>query len=246
MITSRWLVLCVALFAQQGVIAQALVETFEASATRDYALDYLVYLPDGYDGGDAAYPLVLFLHGSGERGDDVEKVKAWGPPKHLEKGEGIWADFPAIVIAPQCPAGRRWDADELLALLDEVESMYRVDADRVSVTGLSMGGYGTWAVAERAADRLAAIVPICGGYPYASAAAPEAIGRLPVWAFHGDADRVVPVNETLEVCAFLKRAGGDVRWTIFEGVGHVSWPKAYEDPELWEWLFAQKRSARGR
>ncbi|MEO0512644.1 MAG: alpha/beta fold hydrolase [Planctomycetota bacterium] len=241
---------------------------FSAASEQQYELKYLLYLPSGY--GDAAprdavdqqdpgdqrdkidpedagerYPLVLFLHGSGERGDDLSKVKLWGVPKRLATGKGRWADFPAIVVSPQCPAeNERWDTDELLALIDSIEARYRVDPDRVYVTGLSMGGYATWALAERAPERFAAIVPICGGYPYAPIAAPRRLRRLPAWAFHGDADQIVPVTETLDVVVPLKRAGGDVRWTVFEGVGHVSWPMAYEMDELWEWLFRQRRSAR--
>lgn len=221
--------------------------SFEAEVTTRYALRYLVSLPPGYEGSTERAPVLLFLHGSGERGDDLEKVKAWGPPRLVEEDAGWRARMPFIVISPQCPEGERWDAGALLALLDHVESTYRVDPDRVYVTGLSMGGYGTWALADAAPERFAAVAPVCGGYPYLGLAAPRRILELPVWAFHGDADDVVPVSETVEVIEALRAAGAPedrARMTIYEGVGHGSWIPAYADEALWAWMLAQRRGGR--
>src|SRR5262245_60183544 len=136
-------------------------------------LNYLLFLPAGYEKSDKPFPLILFLHGAGETGNDLAKVKKHGPPKVVEKKK----DFPFIVVSPQAPQ-RGWRTDQLLALLDEVEGQYRVDKDRVYLTGLSMGGYGTWRLAAAAPERFAALAPICGGGDPGSA---EKLKGLPIW-----------------------------------------------------------------
>src|SRR5438067_11719457 len=139
--------------------------------------DYLLFLPEGYSKDtDKKWPLMLFLHGAGERGSDVNKVKVHGPPKIVEKRK----DFPFIVVSPQCPADSWWRAFELLSLLDEIQKDYRVDPDRVYLTGLSMGGFGTWELASQAPQRFAAIAPICGG---GNPALARRIKDLPIWVF---------------------------------------------------------------
>jgi predicted peptidase len=121
-------------------------------------MGYLLYLPKNYDTKES-WPLVLFLHGAGERGDDLELVKKHGPPKLISEGK----EFPFIVVSPQCPKDRWWEPIELIALLDDLQSKLKVDEDRIYLTGLSMGGFGTWRLAAFAPDRLATIAPICGG-----------------------------------------------------------------------------------
>ncbi|MEL7364118.1 MAG: PHB depolymerase family esterase, partial [Bacteroidota bacterium] len=137
--------------------------TFEAAtfeATMPVALSYALVLPDGYDEGDDAWPLVLFLHGSGERGDDLSRVAIHGPLKEVREGRA----FPFVLVAPQLPADRpRWEARELGALLDHIEATHRIDPARVYVTGLSMGGYATWDLVMHFPDRFAAAAPVCGG-----------------------------------------------------------------------------------
>ncbi len=140
-------------------------------------LSYLLYLPQDYDQRES-WPLLLFLHGSGERGDNLELVKKHGPPKLVAEGR----DFPFIIVSPQCPKDRWWEPIELLALLDDLAGKYKVDADRVYLTGLSMGGFGTWRLAFQAPERFAAIAPICGGGEKYWA---KRMASLPVWAFHG-------------------------------------------------------------
>src|SRR5688572_30823837 len=149
--------------------------------------DYLLFLPEAY-GKDPAkkWPTILFLHGAGERGSDVNLVKVHGPPKIVEQKK----DFPFIVISPQCPSGEWWDPQTLIALLDEVSADHAVDPDRVYLTGLSMGGYGTWETAIRYPDRFAAIAPICGG---GNKHRVRGIKHVPTWVFHGDKDGAVPV-----------------------------------------------------
>lgn len=201
------------------------------------ALPYLLYLPDGYDlDPDRQWPLVLFLHGAGERGSDLLGVTTQGLPKSVEAG----GDYPFVIVAPQCPWHSSWTSEltTLSVLLDEVSVEYRVDPDRTYVTGLSMGGRGTWAMATRYPDRFAAIAPICGGW------LPEAVGRirrLPVWAFHGEEDTVVPIAHTEELVAALESFGGDVRFTRYPDTDHDSWTRSYDDPELYAWLLAQRR-----
>ena len=201
-------------------------------------IDYLLHLPAGYEEDpQKKWPLVLFLHGAGERGSRVEAVKANGPPRMIEQGH----DFPAIVVSPQCPADSWW-TDHLLplkALLDQVAADHRVDPERIYITGLSMGGYGALALAADDPERFAGVVAICGG---GSPVIARRLRAKPVWLFHGDADRIVPVSQTRDMAAWLERAGNErLKVTIYEGVDHDSWTPAYADAEMWEWLFSQKR-----
>ncbi|HEY3319071.1 MAG TPA: prolyl oligopeptidase family serine peptidase [Planctomycetota bacterium] len=197
---------------------------------------YLEFLPRDYDKDpQKRWPLVLFLHGSGERGDDLEKVKIHGPPKLASKGK----DYPFILIAPQCPDGVWWLTADLNHLLDEVSAKFRVDPERIYVTGLSMGGFGTWQLAMQYPQRFAAIAPICGG---GDADDVERIKHLPVWIFHGAKDSAVPVKFSEDMEAALKKAGGNVKLTIYPEANHDSWTKTYDSDEFYTWLLQQKRS----
>lgn len=194
---------------------------------------YLCYLPEDYVRKDSV-PLLLFLHGSGERGTDLTPVKKHGPPKLIEQGK----QFPMIVVSPQCPEGQWWQPVELVALLDEIEEKYKVDKDRIYVTGLSMGGFGTWALAAYAPHRLAAIAPICGG---AEVYLAKRFSHLPVWAFHGEKDRLVPSRRSEQMVEALRDAGGNVKFTVYPEAGHDSWTETYNNPRLYEWLLEQRR-----
>ena len=207
--------------------------TFEKQIT--VKLDYLLFLPEGYAKDEAKrWPLILFLHGAGERGSDVNKVKIHGPPKIVEGKK----DFPFIVVSPQCPENAWWEPFRLLALLDAIQAAYRVDPDRVYLTGLSMGGFGTWELAGRAPQRFAAIAPICGG---GNPAMVRRMKDLPTWVFHGDKDPVVPVQMSDDMVEAMKKAGAEVKYTRYEGFGHDSWTKTYENPELYDWLLSHRR-----
>lgn len=199
-------------------------------------LNYLLYLPKDY-GEQKSWPLFLFLHGSGERGEDLELVKTHGPPKLIAAGK----NFPFIVVSPQCPKNRRWEPIELVALLDDLEAKYKVDADRIYVTGLSMGGFGTWRLAGYASDRLAAIAPICGGGEKSWV---KQFPHLPVWAFHGAKDTSVPPERSQMMVDELKKRGGSPKLTIYPEAGHDSWTETYDNPELYKWLLEQKRSSK--
>ncbi len=199
-------------------------------------MDYLLFLPDGYDQQES-WPLMLFLHGAGERGDDLKLVKKHGPPKIVETKK----DFPFIVVSPQCKPNIWWQPMKLIALLDEIVAKYKVDEDRIYVTGLSMGGFGTWALAAQTPDRFAAVAPICGGgEPYWARRFPP----LPVWAFHGGKDFLVPPRRSEEMVEALKKFGGKPKLTVYPDAGHDSWTETYDNPELYEWLLEQKRASR--
>lgn len=214
---------------------------FSHTVCREVTLNHLVALPAHYaDDADRRWPLVLFLHGSGERGNELERVKTNGLPKELAAGREV----PAVVLSPQCPADARWETDLMVAalhaLLDDAMTRYRIDPDRVYVTGLSMGGAGTWAVAAEQPARFAAIAPVCGRVDPALAVR---LRRVPVWAFHGAQDDIVPVATTQVMAEAMARAHGDMRTTIYPDAGHDSWSAAYADTAFYAWLFAQKRTA---
>ena len=215
---------------------------FEKKLTAE--VNYLLYLPKGYDSKEAKrWPVILFLHGAGERGTDIWRVAIHGPAKNVS----ILPDFPFIVVSPQCPEGQIWSRDVLLALLDEVVAQYAVDTKRVYLTGLSMGGYGTWDLGLAHPDRFAAILPICGGGQMISVILSSrdrgaALQSLGVWAFHGGKDPVVPLQESQRMVDALKKAGvTDVKLTVYPEAGHDSWTETYKNPELYEWLLKHER-----
>jgi predicted peptidase len=200
---------------------------------------YVIFVPKNYDAKKAS-PLILFLHGSGESGSDGKKQVDTGLGKAIKAKED---SFPFIAVFPQSEK-RNWKADSLdgkraLAILAEVEKEYKVDAKRVYLTGLSMGGYGAWSFAYAHPNKWAAIVPICGGADpkVGEKALAEKIKDIPCWCFHGDADKAVNVERSREIIKALKDAGAkNVEYTEYEKVGHNSWDKAYGTKELYEWL----------
>lgn len=218
-------------------------QKFKKTVPHEVELEYLLHLPKGYDAaGSKKWPLMLFLHGAGERGDNVAKVAVHGPPKLVKQGK----DLPFILVSPQCPEGLRWDDGELLALLDDVMARHKVDSKRVYLTGLSMGGFGTWSLGMRHPDKFAAIAPICGGgntidVLLNSRNAKSAIKTLPIWVFHGAKDPVVPLAESERMIAAVKKAGNkDVKLTVYPEAQHDSWTATYDNPELYDWFLAQK------
>lgn len=209
-----------------------------------YELDYLLHLPADYDSKNSKrWPLILFLHGAGERGTNLAKVAVHGPPKMVKTN----ANFPFIVISPQCPSGQTWSDDALLALLDQVVKKHKVDPSRVYLTGLSMGGYGTWSLGLNHPNRFAAIAPICGGGDTLPVLLPKtgnqsALKKLPVWAFHGGKDDVVPLVESERMVNALKRAGNQtVKLTVYPEAGHDSWTEPYKNQQLYDWFLQHTR-----
>lgn len=215
-------------------------QTFDNPGSPRRPLKYWLYLPSNYD-PDAArrWPLILFLHGIGERGDDLTMVKKHGPPARLDAGH----DLPAIVVSPQCPADMDWTPliPTLVALLDHIGDRYLVDESRVYLTGLSMGGRGAWQLAVAHPHRFAALVPICGSIPNVPGFLDKVcvLKSTPIWVFHGALDQVVPVENSHKLVAALEHCGGNVRLTIYPQLEHDSWTTAYGDPELYRWLFEQ-------
>lgn len=196
---------------------------------------YLLYLPDEYKAQPAApRPLTLFLHGAGERGDDLAAITRHGLPREIEAGR----DLPSIVASPQCLADSGWHILSLVALLDHLEASYPIDPARVYLTGLSMGGFGSWALAMEQPHRFAALAPICGGGDPAHVCA---LAHLPIWAFHGALDATVPLARSTALVNTLYDCGGNPRFTVYPDAGHDSWTQTYRNPHLYEWLFAQRR-----
>lgn len=215
---------------------------FEKKLTAE--VNYLLFLPQGYEAkGGKRWPLILFLHGAGERGTNIWKVAMHGPPKQI----ATMRDFPFIVVSPQCPEGQIWSRDVLLGLLDDVLAKYAVDKKRVYLTGLSMGGFGTWDLGLACPERFAAIVPICGGGQIISVLLAgrdrgAALRSLGVWAFHGGKDPVVPLEESQRMVDALKKVGvEDVHLTVYPEAGHDSWTETYKNPKLYEWLLKHER-----
>jgi predicted peptidase len=226
-------------------------KTIEVNS-QDYR--YTVFVPDSWSPVEE-WPVILFLHGAGERGADNRAQTEVGLGGAIRRQEHR---FPAIVVMPQCRRGVWWNdpAMEQLALktLQSAIEEYNGDPDRVYLTGLSMGGYGTFYLGSKYPGKFAALVPVCGGIvppfraretntvqgdPYLDAA--KKIGSTPTWIFHGGADPVVPVSESRKMAEALKKVGNRVKYTEYEGVGHNSWDRAYSDPGLFGWMLSKRR-----
>lgn len=219
---------------------------------------YQVFVPARAAGGSKP-PVILFLHGTGERGSDGDKQVQVGLGPHVRAHP---ADFPALVVFPQAPDDQDWKggtAALALAELERATEEFNGDRDRTYLTGLSMGGYGTWELALMEPRRFAALVPVCGALlppreerlnlfvaPLAGEADPYAtlarrLRHLPMWIFHGAKDDLVPPDDDRRTVAALQAAGADVRYTELPDVAHNAWDPAYATPELWKWLFSQRR-----
>lgn len=244
------------LFVGSGVAFSA--EFYEARVYKNEkgeALKYRLMVPKDYSpSGTEKYPLVLFLHGAGERGDDNGKQLVHGT-KEFAKDENR-QKFPCFVIAPQCPDGKKWSEVDWSAdthkqpeeesislklareLMASLEKEFRIDTKRLYVTGLSMGGYGTWDLVSRTPDLFAAAIPVCGGGDETQA---ERLTKLPIWVFHGDKDTAVKPERSRRMVEAIKKAGGSPKYTEYPNVGHDSWSQTYSNPDVIAWLFAQRR-----
>jgi predicted peptidase len=194
------------------------------------AVQFLLFIPEQYADRDS-WPLIVFLHGSGERGSDIEKVSKHGVPKWVQSNPS----FPFIVVSPQLPSSLGdWIPSDVVALVDEIICRYAVDPNRIYLTGISMGGIGTWATAIQFPDRFAAIAPVSGwGFPDEAAV----IRHIPAWVFHGADDAAAPLSRAQEMVDALLAVGGNVTFTVYPGVGHSgAWPPTYEAPDLYDWF----------
>ncbi len=210
---------------------------FQSRISKKVGYQYLLHLPKDYKPTDRKrWPLLLFLHGAGERGSNFSLVTKHSPQKLVpQKG-----DFPFFILSPQCPLEQIWDDDALFALLDKVIARFRIDTRRIYLTGLSMGGYGAWSLVAKHPERFAAMAPVCGGGSaanllMANRAQSRALRSLAVWAFHGANDDVVPLAEAKALLAALKKAGcREATLTMYPKTGHDSCTKAYKNPKPYE------------
>jgi predicted peptidase len=205
-------------------------------------LEYLRYLPPDYGKEPGKkWPLILFLHGAGERGEFVDAVRIHGIARVV--GE---RDIPFVTLSPQCPPNHWWSdfLPALDALVQNAIDTLDVDPNRVYLTGLSMGGFGTWHMAVEYPQRFAAIAPICGGglWAYGFPERVSAIAHLPTWVFHGAKDSVVPLQSSQVLVDQLKSCGGDVRFTIYPEADHDSWTETYNNPELYSWFLSHSKA----
>ncbi len=230
----------IAMGAKTGKAGKQSSQVFSKKITKKVECNYLLYLPADY-GKDAKkkWPMIMFLHGAGERGNNIKLVAKHGPPKLIVQGR----NFDFIIVSPQCPDDIWWPEknEVLINLLDEIEKKYRVDTDRVYLTGLSMGGFGTWSLSCRYPQRFAAIAPICGGGEWYAA---NRLKKIPVWAFHGAKDNIVPLEKSKEMVAAVRKAGGEAKLTVYPDADHDSWTQTYNNPELYEWFLSHRKSER--
>lgn len=200
---------------------------------------YLLYLPDSYDSSKGEFPLLIYLHGASVRGNELNKIKAYGLPFLIDKGE----NFDFIVVSPQCPASKSWSSENWFEpLYKELSEKYQIDSNRVYITGMSLGGYGAWNTAMEYPFRFAAVVPLCGGGDIENVCE---LSNIPVWTFHGTADSLVPISETEKLVNALKKCNGNIKFTRLEGKGHsIHW--VYEDKEIYSWMLKQNKANNGK
>lgn len=207
--------------------------------TETDTLQYIVTTPTGF-APEERLPLIVFLHGAGERGSDLDVIRVHGIPK-LFTADPDYHGLRVITLSPQCPADDVWNTHvhALHALIEQTIAQYHADPDRVTITGMSMGGFGTWEMACRYPELFAAAAPVCGGGMVWRAGA---LRHMPIRAFHGDCDSVVLPEYSLEMVRAVNAAGGHAELTLYPGVGHNSWENVYDRGDVIEWLAAQKRS----
>ena len=203
-----------------------------------FQMEYLLFLPESYaQSNNQKFPLIFFLHGAGERGSDLDSVKRHGIPKIVETNP----DFPFIAVSPQCPEDSWWTSElhTINGLIEEIVEKYQVDTSRIYLTGLSMGGFGTWSLASMYPERFAAIAPVCGGGEVSQIL--RSLAEMPIWTFHGQKDDVIPFSRSEEIVVALKKNGSSIKFTIYPEAGHDSWTKTYDNPELYKWFLKHSR-----
>lgn len=209
----------------------------EQHFTQGPGYHHIVYAPQDPYVSEKAWPLIIFLHGIGDRGNDLKLVVGQGLPRMLKNRK----NFRFLTAAPQCPDKEYWIPSMIDELIPVVAANYKIDEDRIYLTGISMGGYGVWMTAINYPDRFAAIAPICGGGEPGLA---SAIRNVPVWTFHGAKDPVVPVSETEKMVKALQKAGGSAKFTLYPEGGHDAWTETYGNEALYEWFLSHNRKER--
>lgn len=224
------LILC---FSLNLVNGQIIEKKFSTKVCQDISYGYLLHKPKGKE----KKPLIIFLHGSGEKGTDLEKVKVHGPFKYLKTN-----DLDAFVLAPQCAEDTYWESESLYKLIKNVVEENNIDTSRIYLTGLSMGAWGAWNLAFAHPDMFAALVPIAGFVDRVPMLENCKIKNIPTRIFHGLLDDVVDVNYSIEIYKKLKNCNMDVELTIFDDANHDSWSRVYDDKTIYEWMLKQKQT----
>jgi len=206
-------------------------------AEKSKTYPYLAYLPDGYNKSNAkAWPLIIYLHGSSCKGNNLERLKKYGPPFYLERG----MDVDAIVISPQCPSNKNWTAGAWFeSFYKELKDKYNIDPSRVYLTGMSLGGFGTWDIASRYPEYFAAIMPLCGG---GQTRMVETLKDIPTWVFHGEVDKKVSLKRSEQMVGALNNIGSRPKFSVLKGQGHGI-QKVYSDQTIYKWLLSQHKQA---
>jgi predicted peptidase len=246
----RIVIFLILLFCSKSIQAQFEEHIFDLGGK---SMPYLLMKPLGYD-STKSYPLILFLHGSGERGQDNKRTLT-----HIESlltADSNRTAFPAFVLVPQCDTGHRWVEVDwkavshtqpaepskymqlTISLLDKIESSFPIDPKRIYVTGLSMGAFGSWDIIARLPNKFAAAAPVCGGGDTETA---TLIKQIPIWIFHGSTDKVVKASRSSDMYEALKKVGGNVKYAEYKDVGHDSWKPAYREPDFLKWMFGQRK-----
>ena len=235
----RYLRLTIVLMLLQGCSAQknSQLITAEMETVVSESLSYYLYFPKDYESEkNKKFPLLLFLHGGGESGDILSTLKSNGPPKLIVEGK----QFPFLILAPQNPYKKKWwNTRAVVQLLDTIVDNNRVDKNRIYLTGLSRGGGAAWEMAVHYPNKFAAMAVVCGMTPLPYATWIDK--NMPIWVFHGEEDRSIPISESETMVSRLRDLGHEVRFTRYPSVGHDSWIQAYSTEELYSWFIAQKR-----
>ena len=209
---------------------------FKKSFTQEVSSHYLLDLPKDYD-EKTGWPLLVFLHGYGQSGDDLQIVRENGPPKLFGEGK----QFPFVLASPQCPTGFYWRGNVVIGLIDHLIENYSIDPNRIYLTGLSMGGYGTWQISHEYPERFAAVAPVCGGGLFVSPYFMDRLKNLPVWAFHDKRDDVIPYQESFSMVEGVNAAGGNAKLTTFDEGKHNISEEAYNNDELYDWFLKHSK-----
>ena len=212
---------------------QAQQEAYSLKVKNESKINYLLYEPESIE---VDVPLLVFLHGGGEGGNDIERVKKNGPPKRIEEGK----EFPFYVLSPQNPHEKEfWDDRIVMELVDETVRKYKIDKSRIYLAGLSRGGYGTWRLAMNNSDKFAAMIVVC------AASSPTVYARwikdIPVWIFHGEKDETVPVSESIKMADALKAQGANIKLTLYPDAGHDAWTETFNNDVVYEWLLEHSK-----
>lgn len=236
MIKSIYLLSFIFLFSNCASQQKPILIDGEMQTVINEKLDYYLYYPEDYnEEPDQKFPLLLFLHGGGESGENLTVVKRNGPPKLIVRGK----KFPFLILAPQNPNAKKWwNTRAVKQLLDTVIAKNRIDENRIYLTGLSRGGGAAWEMAVQYPETFAALAVVCGmtPLPYASWINKE----MPIWVFHGELDKSIPISESETMVAKLLQMGYDVKFTKYSNIGHASWVKAYDTEELYDWFMEQE------